>query len=601
MRTLALARRLARAPRCFRARAQEPTRPTARAITSAQVSGFDLDQLSPGLQEEIGKLAGTPLEPAAAARAGRAHRSRAAALRRGRARHAGSRRRRARRLRRRAHARPGHQANINAKYVVEDVEIKGVPDSAITPELRADLQALTGKPLDSDEAERLETTAEGGVPRLRRDRAGRSAASQTGQITLVFDLTRSESARWLRFEPLKSNAIYHSDQGWGAFADIPIGGRDVRVTPIFALDTTDDLIEEYSGFGVRVESAQARHRAARRELRVVDVRSELARRDAGGARPESDASPAPYDDRTTFTPLVKFAIDAAAQRQRRRQHRRAGSARVGPLPPESHDGERRRSGRSATACGTRGHRRRRDTTSRRRFTVRSGIEGARKRLRLHAVPRPGRLRVSSGRAHRCWCRAWPAASTATRRSSSGSRSAIRGRCAAGTSTTSRRPAATGCSTRRSSTAISVLALFLDSGSVWDSGDDERSPRLDRRRLHSRPVLHDGRLPAQHRRAPRRVHDGRPVRRPRHSRSTDRATADPCRHVVARHASRCCCGRRARRAGGHASNRSRATRCACGRRDSRFIKGEPLARLKDGRSVRVDLELAVLPEARRAPA
>ena len=31
----------------------------------------------------------------------------------------------------------------------------------------------------------------------------------------------------------------------------------------------------------------------------------------------------------------------------------------------------------------------------------------------------------------------------------------------------------------------------------------------------------------------------------------------------------------------------------------FIKGEPLARLKDGRSVRVDLELAVLAEARRA--
>jgi len=31
-------------------------------------------------------------------------------------------------------------------------------------------------------------------------------------------------------------------------------------------------------------------------------------------------------------------------------------------------------------------------------------------------------------------------------------------------------------------------------------------------------------------------------------------------------------------------------------DFTFIKGEPLARLKDGRSVRVDLELAVLPKA-----
>ena len=36
--------------------------------------------------------------------------------------------------------------------------------------------------------------------------------------------------------------------------DFPISGRDFRVTPIVAIDHGDELIEEYSGFGVQVES-----------------------------------------------------------------------------------------------------------------------------------------------------------------------------------------------------------------------------------------------------------------------------------------------------------------------------------------------------------
>ena len=45
----------------------------------------------------------------------------------------------------------------------------------------------------------------------------------------------------------------------------------------------------------------------------------------------------------------------------------------------------------------------------------------------------------------------------------------------------------------------------------------------------------------------------------------------------------------------------ATRCTFARPGFSFIKGEPLARLKDGRSVRVDLELEVLPRPGAAAA
>ncbi len=40
--------------------------------------------------------------------------------------------------------------------------------------------------------------------------------SQPGHIRLIFDAQPAEWARWLRFEPMDANALYHSDQGWGA-------------------------------------------------------------------------------------------------------------------------------------------------------------------------------------------------------------------------------------------------------------------------------------------------------------------------------------------------------------------------------------------------
>src|SRR6476646_11879787 len=41
---------------------QRPSVPAGTTITSAQVTGFDIDRLSPGLREAIRNLAGTPLK-----------------------------------------------------------------------------------------------------------------------------------------------------------------------------------------------------------------------------------------------------------------------------------------------------------------------------------------------------------------------------------------------------------------------------------------------------------------------------------------------------------------------------------------------------------
>lgn len=286
------------------AHAQQADPPDGAPISSAQVSGFDLGQLSPGLQEEIGRLAGGPLDRARlaelAARIEAEQPRYVAAVRVAR-----DRDDEVRVVFVVAHMRD-QDRNVNARYLIEDVEVRGMPETDLSPDLRAELQTLVGKPLGSDDVEQLEGKLKAALPDhevARRVVRG----SRSGEIRLLFLVNKAESARWLHFEPLKSNVLYHSDQGWGAFLDFPIGGRDLRFTPIFAIDNADDLIEEYSGFGVRVESRKlgTERLGASFEWTSFDQSWRDATLEALNL---NRGIPGAYDDRSTITPRVTFAI-----------------------------------------------------------------------------------------------------------------------------------------------------------------------------------------------------------------------------------------------------------------------------------------------------
>lgn len=89
--------------------------------------------------------------------------------------------------------------------------------------------------------------------------------------------------------------------------DFPISGRAFRVTPIIAIDHGDELIEEYSGFGVRVESRKlgTERLGASFEWTTFDQDWREATLAALIANP---GLPGAYADRTTVTPLVNFAV-----------------------------------------------------------------------------------------------------------------------------------------------------------------------------------------------------------------------------------------------------------------------------------------------------
>jgi hypothetical protein len=305
MRTLGLLiTLLAAAPQA--AMDQKPVVPEGTLITSAQVTGFDLDRLSPGLREAIRNLAGTPLDQerldALAARIEAERPRHVAAVRSvmepdGQARVffvVGRQEARER------------EDNVNSRYIVEEADIRGVPDDELTDALRDDLRALVGKRLDSGEADRLQERIERELPRYEVSRSIRRG-SEVGRIRLLYEAHRRELPQWLRFEPLKTNALFHSEQGWGAYLDLGIGDRNIRFTPIVAIDHADDLVEEYSGFGLRFETRRlgTRRLGASLEWSTFDQDWRAATLDALAFNPEA---PRPYDGRSTLTPLLKFAV-----------------------------------------------------------------------------------------------------------------------------------------------------------------------------------------------------------------------------------------------------------------------------------------------------
>ena len=286
--------------------AQETEPPDGTKIFSASVSGIDNSRLSPGLQEEIKKLAGTALnrqvlrEIASRIEAeqpryvtavrimgdpdGEAHVTFVVARIRDQ----------------------GRDPNINTKYIVDQVDVKGVPDRDVSPELRKELQSLVGKPLDSEAAERLGNQLRADFPTYDLHRTTQRS-DQPGHIKLVYFLRLPDWARWLRFEPLDGNALYHSDQGWGALLPLAISSRDVLVAPIFAWDTADELVEEYSGFGIRVD---ARRLGTDRvglffEWSTYD---QTWRDQTLAALALNPQIPRPYRNRMTVTPMMKFAF-----------------------------------------------------------------------------------------------------------------------------------------------------------------------------------------------------------------------------------------------------------------------------------------------------
>jgi hypothetical protein len=288
------------------ARAQDVEPRDGAVIESVDLSGLPRDSLSPGLRRELDTLTGEPLNrqqlSEIAARIEGEHPDVVAAVR--------------------YVARPDGQArviilvarisddgslvqNINARYTVESVEIQGIPEADISRSLRDRLQALVGRRLDHDEADELTDLLENERPGFSVERRI-SRGSERGRIRVVFEFSEKEGTRWIPFTPTRSKFVYDSEQGWSGVLDIPMGGRNHRVTAGFAFSNNDDLVEEYSGVRVAFESRKLA--TDRLGARIEIARFNDTWRDSTlFALAANPTIPGAYRTRLTIEPSVTFA------------------------------------------------------------------------------------------------------------------------------------------------------------------------------------------------------------------------------------------------------------------------------------------------------
>ena len=287
------------------ANAQEADAPEGAIIDSVEMSGFSPYNLSPGLQKEFDSLVGSPLNRERlnqlVSRIEGEQPEMVAAVR--------------------SVVRPDSKAhviflvarisedtelseNINARYVVESVEIEG-PSSEVSQQLRDDLQKLVGRRLDSDEAEELRDRLEDELP--GRDVSRRiSKGSQPGMIRVVFEIFERP---WIRFAPTRSKLVYHAQQGWSGVLDIPMSSSRSRhrFTAGLAFNDIDELIEEYSGFRLAFESRMVgtERFGARFEFSRYEQSWEDATLSAFALNP---GLPELYRSRLTVEPTATFAF-----------------------------------------------------------------------------------------------------------------------------------------------------------------------------------------------------------------------------------------------------------------------------------------------------
>src|SRR5262245_22425974 len=281
--------------------------PEGAVIVSIEMSGFDLDRLSPDLRKAIDGLVGQGLSRQRtadlAARIEAEQPKSAVAVR--------------------AVPLPDGKArviflvasiddknvesNVNARYTVGCVELKGVPEGSLSEGLRDDLHALAGKRLDPEKAEELDKRIAGELQGYDVKHET-SKGDQAGQIRLVFEITEGESLQWIHFAPSRSEVLYHTDQAWSGALDIPMGGRNTRVVLGLVFGNDDHLIEEYGGIGFRIESRKLGTRRLGMSFELSEDRetwqpATLAALDADPSIPEA------YRRRLKVEPSMTFAFN----------------------------------------------------------------------------------------------------------------------------------------------------------------------------------------------------------------------------------------------------------------------------------------------------
>jgi hypothetical protein len=169
------------------------------------------------------------------------------------------------------------------------------------------MQTLVGARFTPEDEQRLVGRLKGELPdhivNVRTTRGG-----EAGHVRVVFEVSELELP-WIRFSPSRSKVVYHSLHGFGGVLDVPLGGpRHHRITAGLVFGDDDEVVEEQSGYRLRLESRRLGTDVVGASFELSQIRQQWdpATLAALEARPDL---PGAYRERLTVDPNVTVAFN----------------------------------------------------------------------------------------------------------------------------------------------------------------------------------------------------------------------------------------------------------------------------------------------------
>ncbi len=135
------------------------------------------------------------------------------------------------------------EANVNSRYTVENVQLRGVAEERISKELHEDMNKLIGEKFNQD-------AADGIAKRIRKELRDFTVKTkvlrgdQPDHVRIVFE---AERYWWKKFDIQRSRAVYQSKEGWSGEFSLTLDTHHNAFTAGY-VNSADEFLERNMGF-----------------------------------------------------------------------------------------------------------------------------------------------------------------------------------------------------------------------------------------------------------------------------------------------------------------------------------------------------------------
>jgi outer membrane protein assembly factor BamA len=149
---------------------------------------------------------------------------------------------------------PDTDANVNSRYTVERVEVRGFDESKLSPSIRSEMKELVGEKLDQQKADRIKHEMEDALRPRHNVKRRTEKGSDRQFIVVVYEV---EAVRWIPFIDRPADGIvYHSKQNFSLSPSTDFNIKKVNRVFFGGSDDQDLLIERFAGFNVGFENVK---------------------------------------------------------------------------------------------------------------------------------------------------------------------------------------------------------------------------------------------------------------------------------------------------------------------------------------------------------